>query len=418
MIDEALVARVGAFVTRERLLTARQPVLVLASGGADSTLLAHALVQLGYEVSILHVAHALRGAESEADAVAVAALAGELGVPLTRTDAPLLDGPDLERRARDLRRAAADELAAGRPIATGHTRDDRIETILYRLASSPGAAAFRALPPSDGAGRVRPLLELGRDEVREALASAGIAWREDAANDDRRFARVRARLDLVPAFRSLHPAADQNLLRTAAQLVDQQAVLDDAAGALLTEDGAALDAHAAAAAPPELARAALRRLAGPPSPPAGCLTRAIELCHRRAGTRRVPLGSGRVAERRYGVVRVIADAPAPEPPASAALCVSGRTPFGSLAVSCRPVAEGLDPALAEGARVRAARPGEHLDGRRATIARMLLEARVPQPLRSVYPVIEVDGRLVCLPGVAVAADASARPGLELAVESA
>jgi hypothetical protein len=49
---------------------------------------------------------------------------------------------------------------------------------------------------------------------------------------------------------------------------------------------------------------------------------------------------------------------------------------------------------------------------------MLLEARVPQPLRSVYPVVEVEGRLVCLPGVAVAADASARPGLELAVESA
>ena len=63
------------------------------------------------------------------------------------------------------------------------------------------------------------------------------------------------------------------------------------------------------------------------------------------------------------------------------------------------------------------RPGEHLDGRRSTIARMLLEARVPQPLRAVYPVIEADGRLVCVPGVAVAAHARTRPGLELAVES-
>jgi tRNA(Ile)-lysidine synthase len=416
-MDE-LVARIGAFIARERLLTPRQPVLALASGGADSTLLVHALARLGYEVSVLHVAHALRGRESEADATAVARLADALGLPCARVDAPVVDGPDLERRARDLRRAAADELAEGRAIATGHTRDDRIETILYRLASSPGAAAFRALPPSDGAARVRPLLELRRDEVRETLASAGIDWRDDVSNDDRRFARVRARLDLVPAFRSLHPAAEQNLLRTAAQLVDQHAVLEEAAAALLTEDGAGLDAHAAAAAPPELARAAIRRLAGAPSPPAACLERALELCHRRAGTRRVPLGAGRVAERRYGIVRVLADAPAPTPPDSALLCVSGRTPFGSLAVSCRPVAEGLDPSLAEGAHVRAARPGEHLDGRRATIARMLLEARVPQPLRSVYPVIEFDGRLVCLPGVAVAADASARPGLELAVESA
>lgn len=415
---DALVARIGSLIARERLLAPRQPVLALASGGADSTLLVHALVRLGYEVSVLHVAHALRGDESEQDARAVAALADGLGVPWTRVDGLVVDGPDLERRARDVRRAATDARAAGRPIATGHTRDDRVETILYRLASSPGNAAFRALPPSDGAGRVRPLLELTRDEVRTALAGAGIAWRDDASNEDRRFARVRARLDLVPAFRSLHPAAEQNLLRTARQLVDQFGVLDDAAGALLIEDGAALDARAAAAAPPELARAALRLLAGRPAPPAACIERALELCHRRAGTRRVPLGAGRVAERRYGVVRVTTESVAPVPPASAPLCVSGRTPFGSLAVSCRVVAEGLDPLLAEGAQVRAARPGEHLDGRRATIARMLLEARVPQPLRSVYPVIEVDGRLVCVPGVAVAAHVSARPGLELAVESA
>jgi hypothetical protein len=132
----------------------------------------------------------------------------------------------------------------------------------------------------------------------------------------------------------------------------------------------------------------------------------------------VPLGAGRIAERRYGIVRVLDDAPAPLPPESAPLCVPGRTPFGSLAVSCREVAEGLDPSLAAGAHVRAARPGEHLDGRRATIARMLLEARVPQPLRSVYPVVEAGGRLVSLPGIAVAAHVSARPGLELAVESA
>jgi len=234
-VIDGLVARVGTFIARERLLRPRQPVLALASGGADSTLLVHALVRLGFDVSVLHVAHALRGEESERDAAAVLALAEQLGVPCSRSEAPLADGADLERRARDLRRAAADALADGRTIATGHTRDDRVETILYRLASSPGGSAFRALPPSDGAGRVRPLLELGREEVREALAASGIPWRDDSANDDRRFARVRTRLDLLPAFRSLHPAAEQNLLRTAAQLVDQHAVLDEAAGALLVE---------------------------------------------------------------------------------------------------------------------------------------------------------------------------------------
>ena len=64
-VIDALVARVGGFVARERLLTPGQQVLALASGGADSTLLVHALVRLGYDVSVLHVAHALRGVESE-----------------------------------------------------------------------------------------------------------------------------------------------------------------------------------------------------------------------------------------------------------------------------------------------------------------------------------------------------------------
>ena len=111
-------------------------------------------------------------------------------------------------------------------MATGHTRDDRVETILYRLAASPGAAAFAALPAADGDGRVRPLLELGRDEVRAALRSAGIGWRDDASNGDRSHARNRVRHDLLPAFRSLHPAAEANLLRTAELLAEDEAALD------------------------------------------------------------------------------------------------------------------------------------------------------------------------------------------------
>ncbi len=161
MID-ALVARVGGFVARERLLTPGQQVLALASGGADSTLLVHALVRLGYDVSVLHVAHALRGVESESDSAFVEALADELDLPYQCVDAALDDGPDLERRARDLRRAAADSVANGRVIATGHTRDDRVETILYRLASSPGsggvsrAAAERRRWSRSAAPRARP----------------------------------------------------------------------------------------------------------------------------------------------------------------------------------------------------------------------------------------------------------------------
>ena len=298
-LDGALIRRVGAAIARGRLLAAGEPVLVLVSGGADSTLLAHALGELGHPLETLHVRHELRGAESAADAEACRALAARLAVPHRELDGLVVPGPGTEARARLLRRAAADEVRDGRAVATGHTRDDRVETILYRLAASPGSSAFAALPAADGDGRVRPLLELGREEVRDGLRRAGIGWREDSSNADRAFARNRVRLDLLPAFRSLHPAAEANLLRTAALLAEDDAALDALAAELLCEGGG-LSTAAVAAAPPAVLRRALRRVAGFPAPRPVAAERLGALARARAGAGSVPLGAGRVAERRYG----------------------------------------------------------------------------------------------------------------------
>jgi tRNA(Ile)-lysidine synthase len=299
-----LVAEVGAFVRRERLLDGREPVVALVSGGGDSTLLVHVLAALGRPLELLHVAHGLRGAESRADAEFCVELGAGLGATCTVVEAPIADGAGVEARARDARRAAADRVAAGRRRATGHTRDDRVETILYRLAASPGRAAWRALPATDGEGRVRPLLCLTRERVRAELFAAGIGWREDASNADRRFARNRVRHDVLPGFRSLHPAAERNLLETAAALRDEEEALAAAASDLFCENGTALDVERASAAHPALVRHALRLLAGRPTPPRDCLERAVALCGSTAGTALAPLGGGRVERRRRTRLRV------------------------------------------------------------------------------------------------------------------
>jgi tRNA(Ile)-lysidine synthase len=109
---------------------------------------------------------------------------------------------------------------------------------------------------------VRPLLaaEVTREETAAHCRARGIAWREDAANDDRAFARARVRGDLLPALRAVDPRAEANVLRTAQVLREEAAVLDElVAGALGGRDG--LPRAELAALAPALARLVLRRLA-------------------------------------------------------------------------------------------------------------------------------------------------------------
>jgi tRNA(Ile)-lysidine synthase len=413
-LDGELIRRVGATIARGRLLAPGEPVLALVSGGADSTLLALALHELGHPLETLHVAHGLRGAESDADAEACRALAGQLAVPHREVAGPVAPGAGVEARARLQRRAAADAVRAGRAVATGHTRDDRVETILYRLAASPGSAAFAALPAADGNGRVRPLLELGRDEVRSELRRADVAWRDDSSNGDRSFARNRVRLDLLPAFRSLHPAAEANLLRTALLLAEDDSALDALAGDLLC-DGGDLATAAVAAAPLAVVRRALRRVAGFPAPRPVAAERVAALARARSGAGWAPLGAGRVAERRYGRIAIVQGGPPVPPQRVVALAVPGHTRYGETTVHCALAeAEGaLDPALARVLVLRAPRAGERLPGARRTIARMLLEARVPRSERARYPVVSAHGEPVALPGIAVAAALRRPSGLVL-----
>ena len=127
-LGDELIRSVGAAVARSRLLAPGEPVLVLVSGGADSTLLAYALHALGHPIETLHVAHGLRGRESEEDAAACRAQASALGVPHREAIGLVAPGAGVEARARALRRSAARAHRDGRAVATGHTRDDRVET--------------------------------------------------------------------------------------------------------------------------------------------------------------------------------------------------------------------------------------------------------------------------------------------------
>ncbi|HYI17510.1 MAG TPA: tRNA lysidine(34) synthetase TilS [Solirubrobacteraceae bacterium] len=237
-------------------------VVVLLSGGRDSVCLLDLAVRIAGPgaVTALHCDYGLR-AESAADAAHCAALCEALDVRLHVHRPPRPPGAgNLQAWAREVRYAEAARLAAGGDVAAGHTASDQVETVLYRLAASPGRRALLGMAPRDGA-LIRPLLEVTREQTAAHCRARGLAWRDDASNASPAFARNRLRAGLLPAMRELHPAAEANVLRTLAILRDEAVVLDAAVATALLRAGDPPAVAVLAALPPALARLAVQALA-------------------------------------------------------------------------------------------------------------------------------------------------------------
>ncbi|MFG2163418.1 tRNA lysidine(34) synthetase TilS [Micromonospora chersina] len=227
------------------------PVLVACSGGADSLALAAATAfvapRLGRRAGLVTVDHGLQpGSAGRAERVARWAAESGLDpvevVPVTVGGRP--GGP--EAAAREARYAAL--VAAARRydaagVLLGHTRDDQAETVLLALARGAGPRGLSGMPSRrelDGVPLLRPLLDVPRDDTREACAALGLTPWADPHNVDPAYARSRVRADLLPALvEALGPGVVGNLARTARLLAADTAALDELADAALAEVRAA-----------------------------------------------------------------------------------------------------------------------------------------------------------------------------------
>jgi len=199
------------------------PVVVLLSGGRDSICLLDLAVRIAEDVKALHVNYGLRETAG-ADEAHCLALCERLGAELHVHRAGEPHG-NLQAWARRERYAAARALARGADVATGHTATDQVETVLYRLATSPGRRALLGMRERDG-DLVRPLLGTTREETTEHCRARGLAWREDPSNESRAYARNRIRHEVLPALKAIHPAAEANILATLRYLREEAAALD------------------------------------------------------------------------------------------------------------------------------------------------------------------------------------------------
>jgi tRNA(Ile)-lysidine synthase len=171
--------------------------------------------------------------------------------------------PAREGRVEDVSKEAAPRAPApargAALIATGHTATDQVETILYRLAASPGRRALLGMVAREGR-LVRPLLGLTRTTTAVYCRERKLAWREDESNDSDIYARARVRHGLVKAFEAVHPAASANVLRTAELLREETDLLAALVDAELV-GASAIAIERLHALPPALQRLVVIRLA-------------------------------------------------------------------------------------------------------------------------------------------------------------
>lgn len=277
------IDRVRRSILRDSLIPPGARVLAAVSGGSDSVGLLVALADLAGALDfrlagLAHLNHGLRGADSDGDEHFCRALAARLGMPcdVGHADVGALARSgrvSMEVAARQARYRFFDE-AAGRLgadlVATGHTRDDQAETLLLHLFRGAGRRGLGGIPPRRGRF-VRPLLDVGRDELRAFLTERGHVYREDASNADRTILRNWIRHELIPSL-DAHLGGDltATLGRQSRLLRDEDALLDalaeDAlAGVVGSPEGdqgrAALRSEPLRQLPTALARRVLR-LAG------------------------------------------------------------------------------------------------------------------------------------------------------------
>jgi len=414
-------------VREEGLLAPGRPVVVLLSGGRDSTCLLDIAVRVAgaSAVTALHVNYGIRESAGEDDRHCHEVCAS-VGVRLeVRRPGPPSSG-NVQAWARAVRYREARELAGGADVAAGHTKTDQVETILYRLASSPSRRALLGMRPREGS-LVRPLLGFTREDTAAYCVERGLAWREDESNASDAYARNRIRGEVVPALRTVHPAAEDNVLAAAQILRDEAEVLDALVDQVLA-DGRPVSLEAVRALPAALARLVIQRLAdeaaGGFAPGAAGRAEEIAALSDR-GTALLDVGNGLRAVAEYGELRFERLDGGQVAPEAVRLAIPGLVSFGGREVRCeltRPALEAgvLDRvALGPELLVRSWRPGDRIAplglGGTKTLQDLFVERRVPRLERDRVAVVEAGGEIAWVAGLAMSERFKVTPATREAV---
>lgn len=428
---------------------------VAISGGGDSVALLHLLhreiARTGWLLTVLHVEHGLRGAESRADAAFVRELAQNLEVTCEVRSASTAEtagtrGRGLEEAGRALRYGWFRELLAGQMldvIVTGHTLDDQSETVLGKLlrgawteglsgihplvpASDLPGASSEPLPPGSRGKLLRPLLWTRREDLRQWLVEEKLPWREDASNADPAFTRNRLRAEALPLLRTFQPRIAEQLAQVATLAREEEAYWQSELrkvlpGLLLPgrpvrgggraatgEQTLAIEVERLRPLPQPLQRRVLRAAAKQLGTALDWeeTERLLTLAQGPAGgsaPRREQLAATLRAERTPRELRLVCVAEAEETPASEHIPIPGVSSGAFYGLRLQVEWSGAAADVADSAILRAALPGDRVELRYSSggpkrIKEVLERMTIAPPDRKHWPVLEWQGEIVWLRG--------------------
>jgi tRNA(Ile)-lysidine synthase len=443
---------VADYVRRRDCLEPGETVIAAVSGGPDSTalllILSRIAEELQFEIGAGHFDHQLRSrSEAEGDRRFVAALCKALRVPLAtgQGDASARakrQQESIEDAARKLRYHFLGEEAReaeATAVVTGHTLDDRAETVLLHALRGSGLSGLAAMPPRSswpfggGPAIARPIVELRREETERYCRESGVEARRDPTNDLPIALRNRVRNELMPSLREFNPRVAEALARLAdaaatdEDFIDRVAKRDWSALASATRERVVFPREAFAGFHPAIqARLVMRaaeRVGGEASPAASHLSNIVAALEKQ--TSRVSLPGGLVCSiGRQRITISRAGGKARERSPEVTLTVPGKTSWGAWTLTAREAKGALPDQIgkheayvaAAGVRgqlrVRSRRPGDRLRplGMRGEkkVQDVLTDAKVPAEERDEVPIVCDDEGVLWVVGQRLAARAAVR----------
>lgn len=201
------------FILKEKLIAKGEKVLLAVSGGVDSVVMCHLFAQTDFSFGIAHCNFALRGEESDGDALFVEALAKQYNIPFDLKNCDASDYAkkhkiSIQMAARDLRFAWFEELCDKEDYAvyaTAHHADDAIETYFINQLRGTGIAGLHGLLPKNGK-LIHPLLFTTRIEIDGYIKQYNLSFREDSSNASNKYLRNSLRHKMMPVLEGLQPA--------------------------------------------------------------------------------------------------------------------------------------------------------------------------------------------------------------------